>query len=334
MQCSEYAHLMTPPTKETPQHDVIQTRYTPWDGTAPLYRPEGKTKIILEDTEGTEFNFTTPVCSVLMANINGAGVKSSSGKVQHMMRISKDPPPTWIIGSEALPYNATCTKQFWDNLEQVTRNCLLVAFQQPDMFQKATELAWERSADKTEQEAFGAFLSRANLPYNDKSWTIRKNHMKGRGKNSTTQYITIVDIANMEHTGNFAPTGGGLVSVSIRLWPYYMNEHVYGVAASFGDSGIKVYHKGGFIAPRLTWKKEHTCIVRSSQVDVYDIRGGPFQIKYLPKQFMELQELLQHFQEKNIQPAELGEEGYMLTAKVKVVNGNQLEWDIINKFKI
>ena len=126
---------MTPPTKETPQHDVIQTRYTPWDGTAPLYRPEGKTKIILEDTEGTEFNFTTPVCSVLMANINGAGVKSSSGKVQHMMRISKDPPPTWIIGSEALPYNATCTKQFWDNLEQVTRNCLLVAFQQPDMFQ-------------------------------------------------------------------------------------------------------------------------------------------------------------------------------------------------------
>ena len=251
-----------------------------------------------------------------------------------MMRISKDPPPTWIIGSEALPYNATCTKQFWDNLEQVTRNCLLVAFQQPDMFQKATELAWERSADKTEQEAFGAFLSRANLPYNDKSWTIRKNHMKGRGKNSTTQYITIVDIANMEHTGNFAPTGGGLVSVSIRLWPYYMNEHVYGVAASFGDSGIKVYHKGGFIAPRLTWKKEHTCIVRSSQVDVYDIRGGPFQIKYLPKQFMELQELLQHFQEKNIQPAELGEEGYMLTAKVKVVNGNQLEWDIINKYKI
>lgn len=331
---SDYAHLMTPPSKDTPQHNVIDTRYTPWDGTAPVYRPDGKTKIILEDATGAEFNFITPVVSVLMANINGAGVQSSSGKVQHMMRISKQPAPAWMIGAEALPYSQTATKEFWDGIEQVTRNCLMVAFQQPDMFQGATELAWERSPTKTEQEAFNIFLSKANLPYNDEAWTMRKNHMKGRGKNATNQYISIVDIANMEHTGNFAPTRGGLVSVCIRLWPYYMSEHVYGVSASFGDAGIKVYHTGGYIGPRLSWKKEHTCIVRSSQVDVYDIRGGPFQIKYLPKQFMELQELLQHFQEKNIQPAELGEEGYMLTAKVKVVDGNQLVWDIINKFKI
>jgi len=321
---------MTPPTKETPQHDVIPTRYTTWDGTAPSYRPEGKTKIILEDDTGAEYNFITPVCTILMANINGAGVKSSSGKVQHTMVLSKIPPPNWMIGDEALPFSPNVIG-FWDNLEQVVRNCLMVAFRQPEMFQKATELAWERSVNKTEQEAFGIFLNKANVPYKDDRWTIRKNHQKGR---TGVQYITIVDIANMEHTGNFAPTRGGLASACIRLWPYYMNEHVYGVSASFGDAGIKVYYQGGYIGPRLTWKKEHTCIVRSSQVDVYDIRGGPFQIKYLPKQFMELQELLQHFQEKNIEPAELGEEGYMLTAKVKVVNGNQLEWDIINKFKI
>lgn len=328
---SEYAYLMTPEEFLTPQNDPLQTRYTPWDGTAPLYRPSGKSKIILEDNTGAEFNFMTPVCSVLMANINGVGVKSSSGKVQHMMRLSKEPPPAWMIGAEALPYNAVVTKDFWDKLEQVARNCMLVAFQQSTLFQKPTEVAWERSVNKTEQEAFNIFLSKANLPYNDNSWTLRKNHQTSKKKQ---QYITIVDVVNMEHTGNFMPSKGGLVSVSIRLWPYCMNEHVYGVSASFGDAGIKVYHQGGYIGPRLTWKKEHTCIVRSSQVDVYDIRGGPFQIKYLPKQFMELQELLHHFQNHNIEPAELGEEGYMLTAKVKVVNGNQLEWDIINKFKI
>ena len=325
---------MTPEEILTPQNDPLQTRYTPWDGTDPRYHPSGKTKIILEDKDGAEFTFMTPVCSVLMANVNGTGVKSSSGKVQHMMRISKEPPAPWMIGAEALPYNGVCNKEFWDKLEQVTRNCMLVAFQQESLFQKPTEVAWERSVNKTEQEAFNIFLSKANLPYNDNSWTIRKNHMKGTGKKAFKQYITIVDVVNMEHTGNFMPSAGGLVSVSIRLWPYCMNEHVYGVSASFGDAGIKVYHQGGYIGPRLTWKKEHTCIVRSSQVDVYDIRGGPFQIKYLPKQFMELQELLHHFQNHDIQPAELGEEGYMLTAKVKVVNGNQLEWDIINKYKI
>ena len=88
----------------------------------------------------------------------------------------------------------------------------------------------------------------------------------------------MVDIANTERTGCFTIEQGALISVGIRLWPYYMSENIYGVSASFGDSGVKVYHKGGHIIPRRTWNKFHTCIVKSTQTDIYDIRGGVFTI--------------------------------------------------------
>ena len=51
----------------------------------------------------------------------------------------------------------------------------------------------------------------------------------------------MVDI-DVEHTGNVDIMTSAIVSVGIRLWPYHMSGDVYGVSASFADTGIKFYY--------------------------------------------------------------------------------------------
>lgn len=270
MVMSEYVYLLEHDCHPTiPQGDILPERYTTWDMNGLTYNVGKKGKIILEK-DGDEILFRTPTVQVINSTIN------DSSSERHILRISKDYPNPWNIGNAALPY-AIGPKNWFEKLEDVVDQCLRIAFNDPDMFEKATEDAWScinMEQDKPEEAAYEYFKGRANLPYNNNSWTLKKNLKKGK----SPQYITIVDIANTERTGCFTLEQGALVSVGIRLWPYYMNEHVYGVSASFGDAGVKVYHKGGHIAPRRTWNKFHTCIVKSIQTDIYDVRGGMFTI--------------------------------------------------------
>jgi len=271
MVMSEYVYLLEHDCHpDIPQGDILPERYTTWNMNGLTYNVGKKNKIILEKN-GDEILFRTPTVQVLNSTIN------DSSSERHILRISKEYPKPWNIGHAALPY-AVGPENWFDKLEAVVDQCLRIAFNDPDMFEKATEDAWANinieGFENPETEAYAVFKSRANLPYNNNSWTLKKNLKKG----NSPQYITIVDIANIERTGCFTLEQGALVSVGIRLWPYCMNEHVYGVSASFGDAGVKVYHKGGHIASRRTWNKFHTCIVKSTQTDIYDVRGGIFTI--------------------------------------------------------
>lgn len=274
---SEYVYLLEHTCHpDIPQKDILPERYTTWDMQTLTYNVAKKGKIILEKN-GDELIFTTPVVEVIHASINNENVDTNQyGKKKHVLTISKNYPKPWNIGAEALPYTLGPSNWF-DQLEKVVDQCLRIAFNDPDMFEKATEDAWgciNMEQENPDEAAYDVFKARANLPYNSNSWTLRKNLKK----NKQTSFVTLVDIANTERTGCFTIEQGALISVGIRLWPYYMSENIYGVSASFGDSGIKVYHKGGHIIPRRTWNKFHTCIVKSTQTDIYDIRGGVFTI--------------------------------------------------------
>jgi hypothetical protein len=274
---SEYVYLLKHDCHPNiPQGDILPERYTTWDMNGLTYNVGKKGKIILEK-DGDEVLFRTPTVQVINSTINETPEESQNKRGRHIMSISKDYPNPWYIGAESLPY-ALGPENWFNKLEQVVDQCLRIAFNDPDMFEKATENAWANvnieGFDNPETEAYEVFKSRANLPYNNNSWTLKKNLKKGK----SPQYITVVDIANTERTGCFTIEQGALVSVGIRLWPYYMNEHVYGVSASFGDAGVKVFHKGGNITPRRTWNKFHTCIVKSTQTDIYDVRGGVFTV--------------------------------------------------------
>ena len=155
-------------------------------------------------------------------------------------------------------------------------------------------------------------LSHANLPFTTNSWTLKKNNTKGKNK----QHITIVDIDNMEHTGNITLQQGGIVSVSIKLWPYHMNKHCYGISAGIGNAGIKLYDKGGVKIPRTNIKIPHTCIVKAgvSHKFIYDVFGGLYQFKThaivgedghmipIDEEFInEFSKMLEHFKKHNIE---------------------------------
>jgi hypothetical protein len=275
---TEYVHLFKHDCDPNiPQGDILPGRYVSWDMNTLTYNVGKKGKIILEK-DGDEIIFVTPTVQVINATVNDPSVDTESyGEKKHIMRISKNYPKHWQIGAEALPY-ALGPADWFDQLEKVVDQCLRIAFNDPDMYEKATEDAWGsvniEGFDNPETEAYAVFKSRANLPYNGNSWTLKKNMKKGK----EPQFITMVDITNTERTGCFSIEQGALVSVGIRLWPYYMNEHVYGVSASFGNAGVKVFHKGGHITPRRTWNKFHTCIVKSTQTDIYDVRGGVFTV--------------------------------------------------------
>tara|TARA_B100000214_G_C23953516_1_gene621613 strand:- start:27 stop:1127 length:1101 start_codon:yes stop_codon:yes gene_type:complete len=352
---------------ELKAEDVLIGRYNTWNGNEPNYNVKRK-KILLEDKNGHEVSFVTPVVKAMSANVNQEGVQTSYGKSQHILNISKQLPPSWNLGDNSLPY-APGNPNYFEKLEQIVIKCMRVAFEDPELFEKATEEAWNcvniEAYDNPDDVAFKIFLSRANLPFNKNVWTIKKNTIKGK---NTKQYITTVDIANVEHTGNINIDKNALVSACIRLWPYYMSEKTYGVTASFNDAGIKIYHKGGHVTPRRTFNVIHTCIVKAPpNVYVYDIRGGTFSIKTpvgtynQPNIFSlssennekwldDLSNLCAHFDTNGIECAYTSSDNvhtlsningngmvygqrYILSLKCNVVE-NVVQWEIINKFKI
>jgi len=352
---------------ELKAEDVLIARYGTWDGNSPNYNVKKK-KILLEDHNGDEVSFVTPVVKAMSANINQEGVQTSYGKSQHILNISKQLPPAWNLGDNSLPY-APGNPNYFENLEKIVIKCMRTAFDDPNLFEKATEDAWDcvniEAYEHPEEVAFKIFLSKANLPYNKNVWTIKKNTTKGK---DTKQYITTVDIANVEHTGRFNIDKNALLSASIRLWPYYMSEKTYGVSASFSDAGVKIFHKGGHVTPCRSWNITDTCIVKAPpNVYVYDIRGGTFAIKTpvgtynQPNIFSltsgnnekwldDLSNLCAHFDTNGIECVYTSSDNvhtlsningngmvygqrYILTLKCIVVE-NVVQWEIINKFKI
>ena len=262
--------------KDVPTHDVLKSRYDIWDGSMPDYQIKKGNKIIL-NYSGKEAQFVTPATKVLSAAVNNHGIERN-GKAQHVMKISTKPLESWYIGYKSLPY-AKWPDNYFNNLENVVIHCLRIAFDDPDMFEKATEHAWDcvnMEGDDPDAMAFNIFIHNARLPFDNDSWTLKKNMKKGKGQDV---FIPIVDVTSMEHTGNFEIEKGAIVSTAIRLWPYYMSDTIYGVSASFGDAGIKVYHKGGIVLPRRHWKQHHNHLVVSNRFDLYDIRGSKFRIK-------------------------------------------------------
>ena len=290
-----------------PAKDVLSTYYTPWNPeNQPIARCKGKDKILLEDnTNGDEFTFTTPPVSILDASINNEQSK------KHTITISKIWPQPW--NGNTLPHftNDNIQKIWFEKLETIAYQCLKIAFDNPDYFKDATEMAWANASGE-ENSAWNIFLAHANLPFTANSWTLKKNTTKGKNK----QHVTIVDIDNMEHTGNVKLQQGGIVSVSIKLWPYHMNKHCYGISAGIGNAGIKVYDKGGVKTPRTNIKIPHTCIVKAgdSHKFIYDVFGGLYQFKLhaivcddgqmIPsdEQFVnDFSMMLEHFKKHNIE---------------------------------
>ena len=297
--------------------DVLEQYYKPWDPSIePVAKHKKSNKILLEHlTTGCEFTFTTPPVSVLYSTINNFNDK------KHNLVISKTWPQPW--NGKTLPYmqNEEHQKIWFSKLEKITYQCLRVAWQERDLFLEATEAAWEctnMDSETPEVDAWNTFLSNANLPFTQTSWTLKKNTTKGKDK----QYVTIVDIANMEHTGNVIIENNAIISVSIKLWPYHMNKHCYGVAAIIGDAGIKLYDKGGVKEARNEIKIPHTCIVKAgpSHTFIYDVFGGLYRFKvhgticddghlvvtndnyvFKGEMFMcEFSKMLEHFKKHNI----------------------------------
>ena len=254
-----------------PTGDVLKSYYEPWKtNTQPVVRIKKKNILLLEQpNNGKEFIFNTPPVEIQDCNINNIRRK------KHILRISKKWPPKWTLKSKSLPYNFPEEPDKWfKELEKIAKQCLKIAFDNPDIFIEATSLAWERVNMESETahiDAWNNFLLSANMPYDEYSWLLKKNTTKGKNN----QFITIVDIANMEHTGNVTLSKGGIISVAIRLWPYHMNKNCYGISATISDAGIKMYHKGGFVLPRNTIKINQTCIVKAgSKINIYDVFGG------------------------------------------------------------
>lgn len=268
---TEFLELRYSKPEGVPTNDVLQTYYEPWKtSNRPVVRIKKKNILLLEQPDnGNEFIFNTPPVQIQECIINNIQRK------KHLLRISKNWPPKWTLSSTSLPYNIAEEPDKWfKELETIAKQCLKIAFDNPDMFIEATSQAWERVNVESETaniDAWNNFLLSANMPYDEYSWLLKKNTTKGKNN----QFITIVDIANMEHTGNVTLSKGGIISVAIRLWPYHMNKNCYGISATISDAGIKMYHKGGFVLPRNTIKKCHTCILKAGpKAFIYDIFGG------------------------------------------------------------
>jgi len=271
---SELRELHNGPV-DVPTDNVLKTR---WNVTGTPDITTDKQNIRLKFGNREAF-FITPAVKVLSSTVNTAGTGPPGPPgARHLLKISKTPIPAWKdTDRTSLYYPAPSA--FFEELEKIVIQCLRIAFETDDMYEKATENAWEHvNMDREDcvEASFAHFVSGAKLPFDDTSWTIRKNMFKNK---SQKIYIPIHDVECVEHTGNFELERGAIVSTSIRLWPYYMNENVYGVSASFGDLGIKVYHKGGLTLPRRIWKPIHYHKIITNNIDLYDIRGGKFRIK-------------------------------------------------------
>ena len=257
-----------------PIDDVLKARFKVWNMEMPELTIEKQQIRINYDRK--EAVFVTPAVEVLVAAVNNAGV-ISHGKAQHYLKISKRPLNQWNSDDKALPYPSL--SDFFSELEKVLMKCLRFAFDSPDLFEKATETAWEHvnmEAEKPEEMAFDVFVSNAKKPFDGSCWEIKKNMIRGKGQKV---FVPLVDLTAMEHTGRFELDKGATVSVAIRLWPYYISANVYGVAASFSDAGIQVWHKGGNVMPRRIWKDYHHHLIISDRLELYDIRGSFFIIK-------------------------------------------------------
>jgi hypothetical protein len=261
-----------------PIDDVLKSRFKVWDMKMPDLSISKQQIRINRDRE--EAVFITPTVTVLAAAVNNAGI-TSHGKAQHYLKISKRQLPDWDYGFEALPYSKF-PDNFFHALENVVVQCLRVAFNDSDMFKEATLAAWDCAnidGSDPDTQAFNVFVGKARVPFDDDSWEIKKNVI--RGKNQKT-FVTISDLFGIEHTRCFEIEKGAAVSTSIRLWPYHMSETCYGVSASFSDAGIQVKHKGGTVAPRRVWKEHHHAMFFTADktcLGLYDIRGSPFRVK-------------------------------------------------------
>ena len=179
--------------KNVPVHDVLASRYNTWDGSMPDYQIKKGNKIIL-NYSGKEAQFVTPAVMVLNSAVNNHGIERN-GKSQHMLKISKTPLPSWYVGHDSLPYKAW-PDHFFKQLEDVVIHCLRVAFDDPDMFEKATEQAWDcvnMEGDDPDSMAFNIFIHHARLPFDHDSWTLKKKHEIALKK----RWITIEEHKNL-----------------------------------------------------------------------------------------------------------------------------------------
>ena len=270
----EACQLFKHESSGVPSGDVLRTRYNQWDMG---YNISIKNNKISIQNNGSEAIFMFPAVKVLEAHIN-----EPTG-THHSIRVLKQVLPRWDGNSPCLPYPTNA--DFFPKIESVVTDCLRKAFDEPDLFEEATNEAWQcvnMEAANPEELAFEIFLNKANLPYSDLEWKIKRNTMRNK---SQKIYIPIVDIANVEHTMKYTIDKDAIVSVAVRLWPYHFSANSYGVAASFADAGIKVWHKGGTILARRRWMPYHYHLVvtidRSGKhvYTIYDICGNVFKIK-------------------------------------------------------
>lgn len=276
MSLEEAVQLFQHEPTGVPIDDVLKKRHYHRNTSSPIISVLNK-KISIQ-RNGSEAIFVSPAVKVLEAHIN------EPNSSHHSIRLSKQRIPPWEGNSPSLPYTS-CAKDFFFKLESVVQDSLRSAFDEPDVFEEATATAWQcvnMEADNPEELAFEIFVNNAKLPYSNTEWEIKRNAVRNK---SQRVYVPIVDIANVEHTMKYTIDKDAIVSVAIRLWPYYFSENSYGVSASFADAGIKVWHKGGATVPRRRWKPYHYHVVvsadRSGKLTrtVYDIRGNVFKIK-------------------------------------------------------
>lgn len=268
---AEFIRLRDTDELRSPQDDVLKRAYTPWDAESePVVKMSKGNKMLFKNEHDKEFIFVTPAVKVTASTVNrpsGIEVKHT-----HRLRISKIWPPPWTLGQNCLPYAPTPKPNEWfSKLETIVKKALKLAFDTPGVFTEATEKAWSRvnmeSATK-EIDAWNVFLSEARLPFDNDYWHIKKT------TKTLDSYVTLVDIDNVEHTGNVDIMTSAIVSVGIRLWPYHMSGDVYGVSASFADTGIKFYYTGPMPAVRNHIDKRDTCLVKcNNKAWIYDVFG-------------------------------------------------------------
>lgn len=268
---AEFVRLRDTEESETPQYDVLKRAYRTWDGESePVVKMSRGDKMLFMNEYDKEFIFVTPAVKVIGTTVNRPN--ETEAKHVHRLQISKIWPPPWALGNDSLPYAPTPKPDVWfSRLETIVKKALKLAFDTPDVFKEATEKAWSRvnmESETKETDAWNIFLSEARLPFNENFWNINKT------AKSLNSFITLVDIDNVEHTGKVDLRVSSIVSVSIRLWPYHMSGDVYGVSASFADTGIKFYYTGPIQTVRGNIDKKDTCLVKcNNKAWIYDVYG-------------------------------------------------------------
>lgn len=285
-ECRSLRHALP----ETPQHDVLEIRHADWKKVKnSKIDIQIKNKKILLVCNGDEILLTTPAVVAQTCCLSGDGLKGWNPKDKHknqyqcMFLKGKKPSENTFVTQDVLSMFDE-HDDFFNFIEQLVTDLLYKAFLDPELMQLATDFAWDQvnmdDPSDMEQQAFSIFMSRAKLPYTDKSWTLRKNVYKRMRNVVSKTYVPVYDIQNVEHTGSMEPSNGAILQLSMRLWPYHMSENTYGVSAQISDYGAKIYHSGGLIPSHRKWQPSDYIIIKdANKWRILDSRGGIFRIQ-------------------------------------------------------